>query len=96
MSEARGSVHGSHAEHQIVFYGLSTCVWCKRTRKFLQDQGVGFDYVYVDKLKGQEREEAVEQVRCWNTAVSFPTVVVGDDQCVVGYKPEKLKEALGL
>jgi len=28
--------------------------------------------------------------------VSFPTVVVSDNRCVVGYKPEKLEEALGL
>lgn len=96
MSEAKGSVQGSHDKHWTVFYGLSTCVWCKRTRKFLEDQSVEFDYVYIDKLQGQEREEAIEQVRCWNSAVSFPTVVVGNDQCVVGYKPEKLKEVLGL
>ena len=96
MPETKGTVHGPHDERHTVFYGLSTCVWCKRTRKFLEDQGVQFDYVYVDKLKGQERAEAVEQVRRWNSAVSFPTVVVGDATCVVGYKPNKLKEVLGL
>ena len=96
MPDARGSVPGPHDEHHTAFYGLSTCVWCKRTRQFLEDQGVTFDYVYVDLLKGQEREEAKDQVRPWNPAVSFPTVIVDDSQCVVGYKPEKLKEALGL
>ena len=96
MLEAKGSVPGPHGEHHIVFYGLSTCIWCKRTRQFLEDQGVAFDYVYVDLLKGQEREEAIGQVRRWNPAVSFPTVVVSDEQCVVGYKTEKLKEVLGL
>ncbi len=96
MSEARGSISGHRNEHHTVFYGLSTCIWCKRTRQFLEDQSVEFDFVYVDLLEGQEREEAIEQVRCWNSAVSFPTVVVSDNQCVVGYKPEKLEEALGL
>lgn len=96
MSEAKGNVQGTHDQHQTVFYGLSTCVWCRRTRKFLEDQEVTFDYVYIDKLEGQERKDAIEQVRYWNSAVSFPTVVVGDSVCVVGYKPEKLKEALGL
>ena len=96
MSEVRGNIPGPRNEHHIVFYGLSTCIWCKRTRQFLEDQGVEFDYVYVDLLKGQEREEALEQVRRWNPAVSFPTVVVSDEQCVVGYKLDKLKEVLGL
>ncbi len=96
MPEARGSIPGTRSEHHTVFYGLSTCMWCKRTRQFLESQGVKFDLVYVDLLRGQEREEAVEQVRCWNSAISFPTVVMDDSRCVVGYKPEKLKEALGL
>ncbi len=96
MSEAKGIVHGQHVEHQTVFYGLTTCGWCRRTRKFLEEQNVEFNYVYVDKLKGQERKDAVEQVRCWNSAVSFPTVVVGEEHCIIGHKPEKLKEVLGL
>jgi len=96
MPEARGSIPGTHNKHHTVFYGLSTCIWCKRTRQFLEDQGVAFDYIYVDLLRGQEREEAVTQIRRWNPATSFPTIVIDDSRCVVGYKPEKLEEALGL
>jgi glutaredoxin len=79
-----------------MFYGISTCVWCKRTRKFLEDQGIAFDYIYVDLLAGQEREEVVARVRRWNPSVSFPTIVVDDSRRVIGYKPEQIKEALGL
>ncbi|MEA3341413.1 MAG: glutaredoxin family protein [Chloroflexota bacterium] len=96
MPEARGSIAGFHNEHHTVFYGLSTCIWCRRTRQFLEEQDVEFDFTYVDLLKGQEREEAVEQIRRWNSAGSFPTVVVDDSRCVVGYKTGELKEALGL
>jgi glutaredoxin len=96
MLSAKGSVPGSHSDNKVVFYGLSTCIWCKKTRKFLEDEGVAFDYVYVDLLKGQEREEAKEQVGRWNPSVSFPTIVIDDDRSVTGYKPEKLREELGL
>ena len=96
MPEVRGSISGSRDEHQVFFYGLSTCIWCKRTRQFLEDRGVKFDYVYVDLLQGQEREEIIQQIRAWNPSVSFPTIVVDDAQCVVGYKPERLKEVLEL
>lgn len=96
MAEARGSVPGSLDDRQVVFYGLSTCVWCKRTRALLEDNDVAFDFIYVDLLGGDERREAIERVRQWNRAGSFPTVVVNDEQCVVGYKPEEIKEALGL
>lgn len=96
MSEAKGHIEGSQDDRRTVFYGLSTCIWCKRTRQFLEDQHVEFDYVYVDKLKGEERAEAVEEIRAWNKAVSFPTIVIDDKECVIGYKPEEIKKALGL
>lgn len=96
MPESRGRIPGSNNEHRVVFYGLSTCIWCKRTRQFLEDQGVEFDFVYVDLLQGQEREEAIEQVRSWNSAVSFPTVVIDDSQCIVGYKQKEIEEVLEL
>jgi len=96
MPAEKGSVPGRHDKHHVVFYGLSTCVWCKRTRRFLEEQGVAFDYVYVDLLRGQEREDVVAQIRRWNPRVSFPTIVVDNSRCVIGYKPEQIKEALGL
>ncbi|MGD1995753.1 MAG: glutaredoxin family protein [Anaerolineae bacterium] len=96
MPKARGSVRGSRNEHEIVFYGISTCIWCKRTRKFLEDHGVDFDYAYVDLIQGQEREEILREVRRWNPATSFPTIVVDDSRCVIGYKPDEIAEVLGL
>ncbi len=96
MTDSRGNVPGSNDNHQVKFYGLSTCIWCKRTRQFLESHDVKFDYVYVDLLQGQERKEVIEQVRSRNSAVSFPTIVVDDDQTVVGYKTEELKKVLGL
>jgi glutaredoxin-like protein NrdH len=96
MSEAKGSVAGKAAEHEVRFYGLSTCVWCKRTRAFLEESGVGFDYVYVDLLEGDERSEAIEAIRKVNPRTNFPTVVIDGSTVVVGYDPDRLKEALGL
>jgi len=96
MSTAKGNVEGSNSKHQTVFYGLSTCIWCKRTRQFLEDASVSFDFFYVDLLQGEERQEALDRIRPWNPSLSFPTVVVDDADSVIGYKPDELKEALGL
>jgi len=96
VAEPRGRVSGPHDKHQVRFYGLSTCIWCRKTRKFLEEQGVAFDFVYIDLLQGAERDEAKEQVRRWNSAVSFPTIVIDNKRSVVGYKPEQLTEELGL
>ena len=54
MPEKRGKVAGLHDRHNVMFYGLSTCVWCKRTRKLLEEHDVAFEFVYVDLLEGDE------------------------------------------
>lgn len=94
--DAKGSVPGTRNRHQVLFYGLSTCIWCKRTRQFLESNDVAFDFVYVDLLSGAEREAVVEQVRRWNPTVSFPTLVIDGRRAIIGYRPEEIQEALGL
>ncbi len=96
MTEPRGSVTGVHQEHNVKFYGLSTCIWCRKTRQFLEDEKVAFDFVYVDLLEGDERETVKDEIRPWNPRVSFPTIVIDDAQCVIGFKTDELKQALGL
>jgi glutaredoxin-like protein NrdH len=80
----------------LVLYALSTCVWCKKTKAFLSDLRVDYDYVNVDELAGQEREQALAELQRWNPKCSFPSLVVNSETCVVGYDEEKIKEALGV
>jgi len=79
---------------KITLYALSTCIWCKRTRELLTALGVSFDYIYVDLLKGEDRTEAIEQVKHYNPSTSFPTLVIGD-KSIVGFREKEIREALG-
>jgi len=82
--------------HHVTLYGLSTCGWCKRTKRFLDANGVEYKLIYVDLLRGAERERIMAEIRQWNPQVSFPTVVVDDQTVVVGYRQDRLREVLGL
>ena len=77
-----------------MLYALSTCVWCKKTRKFLEGLGVEYNYVYVDQLDEDDRNKTIEEIEKWNPRCSFPTLVFNDEKCVVGYKEDEIKEAL--
>jgi glutaredoxin-like protein NrdH len=81
---------------KVMLYALSTCGWCKKTRAFLDDNGVQYDYVYVDLLTGDEKEQVLDEVRKWNPRATFPTVVVDDTESVAGFKEDRLREVLGL
>ena len=78
---------------KINLYALSTCIWCKKTKDLLSSLGVGYDYVFVDLLTGEERKEAIEQVKRYNPSCSFPTLVIGE-KCIVGYREKEIKEVL--
>lgn len=79
---------------KIVLFALSTCGWCKKTRILLEELGVEYEYTYVDLLEGAEREEAIEEIKRWNPQLSFPTLVINDERCIVGFKQQDIREAV--
>ena len=80
---------------KVILFALSTCGWCKKTKKLLNDLGVEYSYVDVDQAEGHDKEEVVGQLRKWNPRSSFPTLVIDDERCIVGFKEEEIKEAIG-
>jgi glutaredoxin-like protein NrdH len=93
--DAKGSVTGrADCRHRTAFYGISTCVWCKKTRRLLEELGVPFEYVYVDLASDEDREAALAELTRFGRGESFPTLVIDDSRCIVGFKPEEIREAL--
>lgn len=78
----------------IMLFALSTCGWCKKTKKLLNELGVEYHYVDVDILEGEQKDETIKELDGWNPRRTFPTLVI-DDECIVGYKEDKIKEVLG-
>ncbi|MDP2797365.1 MAG: glutaredoxin family protein [Methanoregula sp.] len=76
----------------VMLYALSTCGWCKRTKELLREIGVEFDYVYVDLLEGTEQDMAMDNVERFNPSGSFPTLVINDKKCIVGFKEQEIRE----
>ncbi len=76
-------------------YTLSTCMHCKATKRFLKEHGIEFDYVDVDKLEGNKREDVRKEVFNLTGDLRFPTIVIGK-KVIVGFYEDKLREALGI
>jgi glutaredoxin len=81
---------------KILLYALSTCGWCKKTKEFLNKLGIEYSYIFVDLVNDSEKDKVMDDVRTWNPRCSFPTVVVNDEKCIVGYKEDEIKEAIGI
>jgi glutaredoxin len=89
MEHVKGSKRG-----ELILYALSTCGWCAKTRKLLDDLGVEYSYVYVDRLPHEEMESAIREVEKHNPSGSFPTLVIDGSRAIVGFREADIREAL--
>lgn len=80
---------------KIILYALSTCVWCKKTKKLLTELGVDFHYVYVDLLEEDEKEKVLDEMKTHNSLCSFPTLVMDDKTCIIGYNEGRIRVVMG-
>jgi len=87
-------VPGKNRERKVFLYTLSTCVWCKRTKGFLKDNGIEHDYVDIDLCNDEEREEAREHILKLGGSLSYPAIIIDDKILINGYREDKLKEVL--
>jgi glutaredoxin len=80
---------------KVVVYSLSTCIWCKKTKQLLTDLGVDFEYIYVDKLDGEEKHQIIQEVRRFNPSISFPTTIINGKKAILGFNEKEIREVFG-
>jgi glutaredoxin-like protein NrdH len=81
---------------KLLLYALSTCIWCKKLREFLDEKNVAYEYIYVDILDTEEKEAVKEDIRKWNPDCSYPTLVINENKCLIGFDADEITKALGL
>ena len=79
------------ANGKICIYALSTCMWCRMTKALLKEIGVAYSYVDVDTLEGTDKEQAKAEIKRWNPAGSYPTIVIDDREAISGYDEAELR-----
>ena len=80
---------------KVTLYALSTCPYCRMTKKYLDDCKVQYDAIDVDMLEGDERTAVVADVKKLSGGTSFPVIVI-DEEVIVGFNKVAIKERLGL
>lgn len=76
-------------------YALSTCPYCKRTKRFLDDHKIAYDCIEVDLLDDDKQDKVLDELEKLTGRRSFPVVVVGKE-IIVGHDETKLKKVLKL
>lgn len=78
----------------IVLYALSTCIHCKKTKELLNELGVAYRYIFVDLLPEDEMNKIYDDMKKYNPAGSFPTLVIGEGTVIVGSRLDEIREAV--
>jgi len=79
----------------IRLYALTTCPYCRMTKRYLDDHSISYEIVEVDLLEGEERQHTIDEVKQVSGGTSFP-VLVADGEVVVGFNKSRIADILGL
>ena len=89
-------VPGNNNKHKVLVYALSTCAWCKMTKRFLNDHNIEYEYVDVDLATDEDHEKVRQDIINKGGEPSFPTLIVDNKTVIMGFRKDLIKEALEL
>ncbi|MHA2368592.1 MAG: glutaredoxin family protein [Candidatus Hodarchaeales archaeon] len=70
-------VEGSNQLHEIFMFAISTCQWCKKGKRWLNDNGYAYTYLDIDSLKLEVKEDLKSNLRKeFNTRLTFPFLII--------------------
>lgn len=87
-------VDGKNKKHHVLMYAISTCAWCKRTKQFLKNNNVEYEYVDIDLCNEEDRDKIRQDIIHRGVNLSYPTIIVDNKKLITGYDEAEIKEAL--
>lgn len=88
-------VEGKIGTQDIVILTLSTCMWCKKCKRYLQEHNLKYRYIDLDKIEPSEKSEILSYLRNnYSERISYPFMLYDNDQHIIGYDPKKYEQML--
>jgi len=75
-------------------YAISTCAWCKRTKNFLKDNNIEYEYIDVDLSSGEDRERIRREILKRGGRLSYPAIIIDNKILINGFRKDEIKETL--
>ena len=76
----------------VILYALSTCQWCRKTKDLLNELSIDYYYIDVDLAIGDDQKELTDEIKKFNPACSFPTMVINERDTIIGFDEDKIRE----
>lgn len=93
--EAIRNIHGALKDHDVKLYALTTCGWCKKTKKLLEELDVEYLCINFDLLSDEEKKSLRDELKEFNPSISFPTIIIDHgEEVIVGFKEDRIRDVL--
>lgn len=79
-------------QKRVKIYSLSTCPTCKRVKNFFENNKIIYTNIEVDLLDSGEQWLTSKELKKYNPAATYPTVVI--EEVIIGYDEEAFKKSL--
>lgn len=83
-------VTGNKINQEVTLYALSTCVWCKLIKQYLNDNSITYSFVDVDLLDEADKATVTQDIVSKGGSITYPTTIV-DGKLVQGYRIDYIK-----
>ncbi|MDH5779808.1 MAG: glutaredoxin family protein [Candidatus Bathyarchaeota archaeon] len=87
-------VPAKNNKHRVFMYAISTCAWCRRAKRFLEDNKIEYEYVDIDLCSWEDREKIRRDILSRGGRLSYPTIIVDNKIMITGFQEHKIRGAL--
>ncbi len=90
-------VPGSNEPHRLTVYALSTCAFCKKAMRYLENNGLTYRYVFLDQLDFDLKREVKQELKSkFQNIPVFPVLTIDDKEVLSGFTEQKWADRLGI
>ncbi len=88
-------VNGEKDKKDIIMFALSTCQWCKKGKKWLEDNNYSYRFIDVDLLPIEEKRKLKRSLmRVFDVMVRYPFLVTNGETSYAGFNIENWEALL--
>ncbi len=89
-------VNNNISQRDVKIFALSTCIWCKKTKRLMDDNNITYKYLDVDLLNNEDKQEAVSEMKKHINNISFPLIVIDNEIAIKGFQEKELRSTLNV
>jgi thioredoxin reductase (NADPH) len=93
-NDVLASILGINENHRVILYGADWCPDCRKSKAFLKDNKVNYQYIEIDKKENEWAIPIITKIN--NGKRKIPTIFINKDIVLVEPENEELRQALQL